>query len=154
MDRVFSVNEISDQLWTDSPDESSKMNRSESEWAFQRFLQEAQEGSSPQQSSSAAAADAKNDTVVEIRSPRSNNNNKNVADVKGGNQTTVSFNVGTAKGVAPNIPVEADDYQTILKNKLNLACAAVALSRVSFFLFFFSFFRFFLIGQSSYIFLC
>ncbi|KAJ0014511.1 hypothetical protein Pint_20500 [Pistacia integerrima] len=135
MDRVFPVNEISGQLWANSPDESSKMNRSESEWAFQRFLQEAQEGSSPQQSSSAAAAacaDTKNDTVVEINSPHGNNNNKNVADVKGGNKTTVSFNVGAANGVAPNIPVDAEEYQTILKNKLNLACAAVALSRGAF----------------------
>ncbi|KAJ0080251.1 hypothetical protein Patl1_23302 [Pistacia atlantica] len=135
MDRVFPVNEISGQLWAKSPDESSKMNRSESEWAFQRFLQEAQEGSSPQQSSSAAAAacaDTKNDTVVEINNPHGNNNNKNVADVKGGNKTTVSFNVGAANGVAPNIPVDAEEYQTILKNKLNLACAAVALSRGAF----------------------
>ncbi|XP_044482305.1 light-inducible protein CPRF2 isoform X1 [Mangifera indica] len=109
------------------------MNRSESEWAFQRFLQEARQGSSPQQSSSAAAAacaDTNNDTVVEIKGLHSDRNNKNVADVKGGNKTTGSFNVAASNGVAPSIPVDAeDDYQTILKNKLNLACAAVALYR-------------------------
>ncbi|KAK0599884.1 hypothetical protein LWI29_009480 [Acer saccharum] len=93
MDRVFSVDEISDQFWSappppppstkttttttfqrhqssDSPDEESSskmMNRSESEWAFQRFLQEeAHVAAVSQQSSS--SADSKNDSVVEIKS--------------------------------------------------------------------------------------
>lgn len=51
MDSVFSVDDIADQLWSSPPpmrlshdlDSSSSkmMNRSSSEWAFQRFLQEA-----------------------------------------------------------------------------------------------------------------
>lgn len=139
MDRVFSLNEISDRFWSDAPDELSKMNRSESEWALQRFLQEAQQGSSPKQSSS-ASSDTESHTVVEIKTPSSNKNGKNVADVNGGNKTTVSFNVGAANGCASNALVDSEDYQTVLKNKLNLACAAVAMSRVSFFPFFFRFF--------------
>lgn len=142
------------------------MNRSESEWAFQRFLQEARQGSSPQQSSSAAAAacaDTNNDTVVEIKGLHSDRNNKNVADVKGGNKTTGSFNVAASNGVAPSIPVDAeDDYQTILKNKLNLACAAVALYRVRFSLFYSDLLMWVYLvgekrednGQSLYLFLC
>ncbi|KAK2637826.1 hypothetical protein Ddye_025621 [Dipteronia dyeriana] len=90
MDRVFSVDEISDQFWSapppppstttfqrhqssDSPDEESSskmMNRSESEWAFQRFLQEeahvAAVSHHSQQSSS--SADSKNDSSFEIKS--------------------------------------------------------------------------------------
>ncbi|CAJ2628536.1 unnamed protein product [Trifolium pratense] len=48
MDRVFSVDEIPDHLWSPqihdsggATEESSNMSRSASEWAFQRFLQEA-----------------------------------------------------------------------------------------------------------------
>ncbi|CAJ1961074.1 unnamed protein product [Sphenostylis stenocarpa] len=96
MERVLSVDEISEQFWVAARKESckseSKMNRSESEWAFQQFLQEA---ASPTSSSS--------------------------SDVKPKKD--------------PNIPatlnVDSQDYQAILKTKLNLACAAVALTRGS-----------------------
>ncbi|KAF2287849.1 hypothetical protein GH714_002949 [Hevea brasiliensis] len=108
------------------------MNRSESEWAFQRFLQEASviavsasaSDSSPQ-SSSAPAGD-KSD-VLEIK-----DNDKTTASSSFSNaRRTPPFNVA-APGAPPNIPVDSEEYQMFLKCKLNLACAAVALSRASF----------------------
>lgn len=100
MERVLSVDEISEQYWVAAKKESckskSKMNRSESEWAFQQFLQEAV---SPSSSSS--------------------------SDVKPKNDPDINMNIPVT------LNVDSHDYQTILKTKLNLACAAVALSRVS-----------------------
>lgn len=143
MDRVFSVGEISEQFWSTIPsssdnspknDHSSKMNRSESEWAFQRFLQEAHHvaasGSSPQQSSSSAAGDSKSDSLVEIKSTL---DNSNVKDDSNTDKTATSTAAGNpvSFSVSPNIPVDSAEYQAFLKSKLNLACAAVALSRVS-----------------------
>lgn len=149
MDRVFSVGEISDQFWAaqpatapapTTPEEKSKMNRSASEWAFQRFLQEA----SASDSSPPSASD-QND-VVEIKikeqsnptQPRNSQQQQqqlhaNTTNTKNG--STASFGVG----LPPNVPIDSEEYQAFLKTKLNLACAAVALSRVSysFFLLFF-----------------
>jgi len=104
MERVLSVDEISEQYWVAAKKESckskSKMNRSESEWAFQQFLQEA---ASPSSSSS--------------------------SDVKPEKDPDINMNI--------TLNVDSHDYQTILKTKLNLACAAVALTRVSYFFAFF-----------------
>ena len=147
MDRVFSVDEISDQFWspplpsgTGQVDESSRMNRSPSEWAFQRFFQ--LEAAS---NAASGASSAKNDGVVEIKDDHDsdnnrtqnavttnnneNNQNKEVAAKANGNTTaTTSFNTPP-----PNIPIDSEEYQAFLKSKLNLACAAVALTRVNFF---------------------
>ncbi|XP_065853506.1 light-inducible protein CPRF2 [Euphorbia lathyris] len=137
MDRVFSV----DDFWSPPPpssstlgaDDSSKMNRSASEWAFQRFLQEASVvGTSPAaaaatatvsvsdsslQSSSAAPSD-----VVEIM-----DNDSVSSAANGRHQHASSFDAAAA--ASSSNPVDSDDYQTFLKSKLNLACAAVAASR-------------------------
>lgn len=101
MDRVFSVEDISDQFWSPpAREESSKlmMNRSDSEWAFQSFLQQASAlESEPPSQPVAVAGDVKN--PVEIPA---------------------------------NVPVDSEDYQAYLKSRLDLACAAVALTRVAF----------------------
>lgn len=34
--------------------------------------------------------------------------------------------------IPPNVPVDSEDYQAYLKSRLDLACAAVALTRVAF----------------------
>ncbi|TKY52129.1 Light-inducible protein CPRF2 [Spatholobus suberectus] len=118
MDRVFSVDEISDHFWSppisvSGADDSSKMSRSASEFAFQRFLQEASAPSPP--SSSSAAPDV---VFVEIedRPKPAPPPPKNGA-------------------VLPNAPVpvslDSDEYQAFLKSQLNLACAAVAMTRGS-----------------------
>ncbi|KAA0063610.1 hypothetical protein IC582_011754 [Cucumis melo] len=138
MDRMFSVGEISDQYWSSElaaatpssrppppADEGSKMNRSASEWAFQRFLQEASE-TSPHSS----AADHGEGEVIEIKDSSFNQLQKlntNHDGVSNCNSTSISSNA-----VPPNIPIDSEEYQAFLKSKLHLACAAVAMKRGSF----------------------
>ena len=131
MDRVFSVDEISDQFWSPPictiPGESSKMNRSASEWAFQLFLQEASVASEISPTSSSSAAGTNDDVFVEIK-----NQTKLKETTKSTNSMPVQKNrVILGNGSASNIPVDSKDYQAFLKSKLNLACAAVALTRVT-----------------------
>jgi hypothetical protein len=100
------------------------MNRSASEWAFQRFLQEASSavGDSPKSSPA-----GKNDDV--------SNEIKNPNQTATGSGCEVNNNKEDGKTAAVNdapAPVDPDEYQEFLKNKLNLACAAVALQRASF----------------------
>ncbi|XP_073277914.1 light-inducible protein CPRF2-like [Primulina huaijiensis] len=122
MDRVFSVDDIADHFWSPHPppislhdeehhyhpaaasssSEAMRMNRSPSEWAFQRFLQES---AAPDHT---AAPNPKEDDVVEIKS------NKSLDGIPN-----------------PNIPVDSEEYQTFLKSRLELACAAVALTRAA-----------------------
>ncbi|KAM5561586.1 light-inducible protein CPRF2 [Rosa sericea] len=130
MDRVFSsMDEMSDHLWSSSSsapppgtnvnedeDELSKMNRSASEWAFQRFLQ--QEASVSPSSSSKAQNDVEETKV----------NATSMALPNGPNPTNTNSSAASIK--APNVPVDSEEYQAFLKTKLDLACAAVALSRV------------------------
>ncbi|XP_058086769.1 light-inducible protein CPRF2-like isoform X2 [Magnolia sinica] len=129
MDRVFSVDGISESLW--SPPHSSQairiaeaagggggrakkedtmatMNRSSSEWAFQRFLQEASisQIQSPPPPPTRGSVDD-DDEVVEIKEPP------------------------PPSDPSHDAPVESDDYQQMLKRRLELACAAVAMARVS-----------------------
>ncbi|TKY61388.1 Light-inducible protein CPRF2 [Spatholobus suberectus] len=96
MERVLSMDEISEQYWVAARKESCKsksnMNRSDSEWAFQQFLQEA--------ASSSSSDDVKLEKDPNIDIPGAVND-------------------------------DSEDYHTILKTKLNLACAAVALTRGS-----------------------
>nr|ANF04589.1 putative light inducible protein CPRF2 [Avicennia marina] len=154
MDRVFSVDEISDQFWSPHPpirlgeeeaeaeaDNSSssavpstvsskmmRMIRSSSEWAFQQFLQEA---GAPDHSTNTLQSSA-------TSSPRYPPQNDDVVEVEGsqhssgmganGNQQQP----GTASGgPPPNIPTDSEEYQAYLKSRLELACAAVALTRAS-----------------------
>lgn len=138
MDRVFSVEEISGQLWSSSPaqrDDSSKMNRSASEWAFQRFLQEAAAAAAAGDAVSDSSAGDDNDAVLEIEQQSSNQNQNleakegrvSAGSCSGPGNGKVPFNAPPP----PNVSIDSEDYQAFLKNKLNLACAAVALSRVS-----------------------
>ncbi|KAJ6757345.1 BASIC LEUCINE ZIPPER 63 [Salix koriyanagi] len=105
------------------------MNRSESEWAFERFLQEASAATLEDNTSSNSSAD-KTD-VVQIKDHGNSNNNAT---------SKCSFSNGTCATAASSLdapasfPVESDDYHAFLKSKLNLACAAVALTRVNLFL--------------------
>ncbi|KAK7258697.1 hypothetical protein RIF29_24279 [Crotalaria pallida] len=112
MERVFSVDELAEQLWPEEAmdDESkSTMNRSASEWAFQRFLQEAAAATA---SSSSCDNSSTSSSVVEIK--------PNIIDAKPNRAAAAAAAV-----------VDSEDYQAILKSKLNLACAAVAYSRES-----------------------
>ncbi|ESQ32317.1 hypothetical protein EUTSA_v10004611mg [Eutrema salsugineum] len=96
MEKVFSVEEFSGNLlWSElakEADGTTAMNRSDSEWAFHRFIQE-----------SSAAGEATTASGVSVSGPPS-----------------------------PSVPVDSEEYREFLKNKLNLACAAVAMKRGSF----------------------
>lgn len=126
MDRVFSVEEISDPFWLSShssssaaaaADESSnnnnnnninnKMNRSSSEWAFQRFLEEASISQNNPSRSLSSPSSSLNEKPIEIKDPPISDPSLN-----------------------DNGPIDPEEYQQILKKRLDLACAAVALSRV------------------------
>ncbi|KAL7239227.1 hypothetical protein ACSBR2_005173 [Camellia fascicularis] len=154
MDRVFSVDDMADQFWSPAPvrlpmtaeeetaSSSSKvhptmMNRSSSEWAFQRFLQEARNNtthseseSSPSASAVASSSAIPENDVVEIKDhhmpqpqPQPQPQHRQST-----NPQTASFN----SVAPPNVPVDSEEYQAFLKSRLNLACAAVALTRASF----------------------
>jgi hypothetical protein len=102
MQRVFSVAEISEQYWLTSKEckeRGSKMNRSESEWAFQQFLQEA---------------------AIET-------NTSNAKPCSSSSTSTSSSNVDVKLNINN---IDYEEYHSILKTKLDLACAAVAMSRV------------------------
>ncbi|CAH2044593.1 unnamed protein product [Thlaspi arvense] len=102
MEKVISVEEISgSHLWpavSKEADGTPAMNRSASEWAFHRFIQES--SAAADDASAGEAATACGDSVSGPRSP--------------------------------NVPVDSEKYREFLKNKLNLACAAVAMKRGAF----------------------
>ncbi|XP_039067360.1 light-inducible protein CPRF2-like [Hibiscus syriacus] len=112
MDRVFSVEDMSDYFWSSSAAAAdddrdnkpgSKMNRSASEWAFQQFLREEVDNKGGDHNEEEAAKE-------ELKNKNGcfeNNNNSN------------------------NVSADFEDYQAVLKRKLNLACAAVAMSMAS-----------------------
>jgi len=132
MDRVFSVDEISDHFWPSPPipvsaaDEASKMSRSASEWAFQRFLQEASAPSPPSPSSATKAAPAAAPDVVFVE-----------IDDHPKPAPAPPQNAAVLPNAPVPVPLDSDEYQAFLKSKLNLACQAVAMTRVI--LFFFTF---------------
>ncbi|KAK3418381.1 hypothetical protein EUGRSUZ_H04338 [Eucalyptus grandis] len=163
MDRGFSVDEISDHFWssprpppaaalTSSSSSScrsqpppSKMNRSESEWAFQRYLQEASV-------SAASSGRGEEGDVVEIKGPRPDRDrdqgpirkqppdpnavNKDASEVSSASPPPPPPPAGPyVDSIAPPpepLPTNSEEYQAFLKSKLELACAAVALSQAPF----------------------
>ncbi|KAL2234393.1 UNVERIFIED_CONTAM: Light-inducible protein CPRF2 [Sesamum indicum] len=154
MDRMFQVDEIPDQLWSphspirlsleeeeaDYPSSSSitttaaskmmRMNRSSSEWAFQRFLQETAEPdrtTTTLQSPSSSMHPPHNEEVVEIKE----NHHYSLVVGANSNQQQPEEAAGAAAGPPPDIPIDSKEYQTYLKSRLQLACAAVALTWAS-----------------------
>ncbi|GAB4836000.1 hypothetical protein Ancab_000918 [Ancistrocladus abbreviatus] len=146
MDRVVSVEEISEQFWSSPPPlppaaaADPKMNRSASEWAFQRFLQEVAASSLSDTSSSKSLAE--ND-VVEIKdhhphSPHHHHQNQSHS-LNRCNPTPAPPQPNSIQSTATtsfiprsSMPIDSEDYQTFLKSRLDLACAAVALTRAPF----------------------
>ncbi|KAI3725760.1 hypothetical protein L1987_65552 [Smallanthus sonchifolius] len=151
MDRMFSVDDIAGHFWSPSPavdqDDSSSsssasknkstppmmMNRSMSEWQFQCFLQEA---SAPPPAPRESSSSRPND-VVEIKDQDElQHKNQSINDTVKSNESGRT-NCGEAptggSGIAGpvNVPVDSEEYQAYLKSRLNLACAAVALTRAS-----------------------
>ncbi|XP_072986938.1 bZIP transcription factor RISBZ2-like [Typha latifolia] len=131
MERVFSVDELPDSFWPPAAGagggggggggHESSMNRSPSEWFFQKFLEEvAPPNPNPNPSSHPRATDgcAKeegrggDDEVFEIKAP--------AAVISGGGHSQPS-----------DADVDPGEYAAILKQELHRYCAAVAKSRVS-----------------------
>ncbi|KAL0380123.1 UNVERIFIED_CONTAM: Light-inducible protein CP [Sesamum angustifolium] len=153
MDRMFQVDEIPDQLWSphspirlsleeeeaDYPSSSAittsaaskmmRMNRSSSEWAFQRFLQETAEPdrtTTTLQLPSSSMHLPQKDEVVEIKG-----NHQYSLVGANSNQQQREEAAEAAAGPPPDIPIDSKEYQTYLKSRLQLACAAVALTWAS-----------------------
>ncbi|XP_031474005.1 light-inducible protein CPRF2-like [Nymphaea colorata] len=108
MDGVYPGEDITDPFWCSSPsngEKPSNLNRNASEWALHRFIHEASPSASPSSSQKKATADtgggggARND-VLELEKP-----------------------------AAAVPPMGTPEYQAILKKRLDLACAVVALTR-------------------------
>ncbi|CAL9053071.1 bZIP transcription factor RISBZ2-like isoform X2 [Musa acuminata AAA Group] len=158
MERVFSVDEIGDSFWAASPAPppglppppgGAAMNRSPSEWYFERFLAE-EPAPAP---TAASSAPNPNPNPNPSFHP---NPNRNVAPNPSASSSVVGSNfcegrrelgrVGDDEVVEIKAPivvavppqpsdlpatVDPGHYQTLLKHKLDIACAAVAMSRGS-----------------------
>ncbi|XP_022863625.1 light-inducible protein CPRF2-like [Olea europaea var. sylvestris] len=156
MDRVFSVDEMADQFWSPQPpsnrldlqekddeEQSSssataassssskamKMNRSPSEWAFQRFLQEV---AAPNHSS-ASSMNLQNADVVEIEDNIHHSKQNEFNNGNSNQHRRIAAETAAVAGgsLQPAIPVNSDEYQAFLKSRLELACAAVAFTRAA-----------------------
>ena len=95
------------------------MNHSASEWAFQQFLREEVD-----------KGEGKEKNEEEEKEKEA----KEELKKKKKNEMASSFNGCLHNN---NVHMDLEEYHAFLKNKLNLACAAVAMSRVSLFPFFF-----------------
>ncbi|KAM7251493.1 hypothetical protein ACFE04_023376 [Oxalis oulophora] len=151
MQRVFSVEEIPDPFWSSppsttvtQPDGMSTLNRSSSEWAFQRFIQEVSAvNKSPDGVKNNDDDDDDVISVVEINDDDEDNNNNNHNNhnnmllmksspkIQTSSSTSRVDDGNGVNGGPPLLPLvdDAEEYQAFLKKKLNLACAAVALQR-------------------------
>lgn len=143
MERAFPVEEISDAYWASSSSSprsgaassnSKLMNRSPSEWAFQRFLQEAEtDGPSASIVSTATACPRASDAAASKSSassecrPRKGGKEDGMVEVR---------NLPAPPSLPPqaskvNAPVATPQCPEYLQKQLNIACAAAAaLSRV------------------------
>ncbi|XP_074557739.1 basic leucine zipper 63-like [Curcuma longa] len=119
MERAFSAEEIPDPLWSgaDPPAAAGGMNRSASEWYFERFLEEA---------AAASAASDRNITPVGGASAIERGDGSREAESK----ATASIDGGGTSVPRPT-GVDPVEYAALLKQKLDMYCAAVAMSRGS-----------------------
>ncbi|XP_010520981.1 PREDICTED: basic leucine zipper 25 [Tarenaya hassleriana] len=140
MNSLFSVDDLTDSFWeTAAPAAMAEgISRSQSEWAFQRLIEEmsASGGSSiaglssaaenaidrsvpqiqPEQSVSMPSG-AGSDIAADIFETQKLENHRHRWDEQGSRNHVSSSTIG----------VDPDQYHAILKSKLDLACAAVAL---------------------------
>ncbi|XP_039141095.1 bZIP transcription factor RISBZ2 isoform X2 [Dioscorea cayenensis subsp. rotundata] len=150
MERVFSVEEIADPFWAPSPAATGGgrgaprgvMNRSSSEWFFEKFLEEA---SVPEKQASSLIVPALGDSMVGNRGDAnapapsvvssSSNGAKNDDEVVEIKIIDGDFDRGDASGTQRPEEMEAGmdpgEYAAFLKQKLDMYCAAVAMSRGS-----------------------
>ncbi|KAL8159583.1 hypothetical protein V2J09_001120 [Rumex salicifolius] len=159
MDREFSVDEIPDQLWAPPAPaqpsipatEDPKMKRSDSEWTFEMFLQEAATTSLSGTKSPLKSIGESNVVQINDRLDKKNPDECHHESTRGLNHTnyaaTQPNNImskqassvsTTSLRTNPGASIDASTYQALLESRLNLACAAVASTRAPY-----------VIGQSS-----
>ncbi|XP_074566804.1 bZIP transcription factor RISBZ2-like [Curcuma longa] len=119
MERVFSVEEFPDPLWpgADSSAASGGMNRSASEWYLEKFLEEA------------TATSGASDPKFKPGTGASGIDSGDGAREAESEATTAVDGDGTS--VARPTGVDPVEYAALLKQKLDMYCAAVAMSRAS-----------------------
>lgn len=122
MNSVFSVDEMSDGLWSSTP----VMNRSSSEWALERFLEEF---SSPAVTPRPPMADPL--AVPSVASPSVASQSSTSKRYDGDDEVVEIKKPDNRHDPASSTTaIDSDQYREFLKNQLDLACAAVALTRV------------------------
>ena len=115
------ISDISDTFWASSP--SLPMNRSASEWAFEQFLEEVVSAPPPPPppavfaNSSTSKREEADEEVVEIKKPDRVLQHLNCPPPPPSDPPSAA-------------PIDSDQYREFLKSKFDLACAAVALTRV------------------------
>ncbi|XP_012476236.1 basic leucine zipper 10 [Gossypium raimondii] len=130
MNSVFSVDDFSDPFWVASATGAAAgMSRSQSEWALEKFLEEFS-GAGAAIQGSRAGENVIGTSLAAPQAPVSKSENGDgdggAVEVKKPNNLNPPPSDST-----PTVPIDADEYRAILKNKLHQACAAVALSRAS-----------------------
>lgn len=117
MHSVFSVDDFSDPFWQPP---APAMNRSESEWALEKLLEEVT-ASAP---SSASARD--NIVAPSVVSSKPENGDDDVVEIKKSQLPPHP----QPSDLIPTAPIDSEEYRAFLKSELERACAAVAISRV------------------------
>ncbi|KAA3468914.1 basic leucine zipper 25-like isoform X2 [Gossypium australe] len=130
MNSVFSVDDFSDPFWAASATGAAAgMSRSQSEWALEKFLEEFS-GAGAAIQGSRAGENVIGTSLAVPQAPISKSENGDgdggAVEVKKPNNLNPP-----PSDLTPTVPIDADEYRAILKNKLHQACAAVALSRAS-----------------------
>ncbi|KAJ0982431.1 hypothetical protein J5N97_010686 [Dioscorea zingiberensis] len=147
MERDFSVEEIADPFWPPSPatgggGQRGSMNRSSSEWYLEKFLEEASvpgERHAPPMTTP-AMGDSKVGThrvdsapVTSVVSSSSNGgkDDDEVVEIKMLDGGGGGGAAGTQRPGETPADIDPGEYAALLKKKLDMYCAAVAMSRVS-----------------------
>ncbi|KAB1208839.1 Light-inducible protein CPRF2 [Morella rubra] len=141
MKTVFSVDEIADPFWSSSGlSATTVMNRSESEWALQRFIEELSSSSSSSLALASAAAAAAASAAAGTPSSPSRIAVSTVTAVSSVTSSSPAPRKDEADDETldnrhhprsldnsfPKAPVDPEEYRALLQSKLNMACAVAA----------------------------
>ncbi|KAJ6920574.1 hypothetical protein NC651_014226 [Populus alba x Populus x berolinensis] len=127
MNSVFSVDDFSGPFWPSPPPSppstAPAMNRSESEWALEKFLLEV------------SAASVSSDTNIAAPSALSQSSTSSIPPENGEDEVVeiTKHPNPHPQPLGRNLtnPIDSDEYRAFLKSKLDRACTAVAMSRES-----------------------
>ncbi|CAA7052068.1 unnamed protein product [Microthlaspi erraticum] len=123
----FSVDDLTDSFWQPPAAPGDGITRSQSEWAFKRLLEEMSTSSeSPPISSSSATDNAISQSTSQLQSEPSVSKQGEAAS-DGADVVEIQKPKIRAPSSDSSAEMDPNHYQAILKSKLELACAAVAL---------------------------